>query len=244
MNEDSSFNLAPKNIFLVGLVFGLLVAGTAGFVWSLTNGSSDSKNAPVTLGDTNQPPIAQAEPVIAPVTDKDHVRGDLKKAKVVLIEYSDLECPYCKQFHPALQQMVKEYGDKVAWVYRHFPLTQIHPKAVKEAEASECANELGGSNKFWEFIDKVYEITPGNNQLDPAQLPIIATQIGLDKAKFETCLSSNKYSAKIQADIAAAAAAGAQGTPYSILLAGNQKIPLEGAVPFEQIKSALDQLIK
>jgi protein-disulfide isomerase len=244
MNEDSSFNLAPKNIFLVGLVFGLLVAGTAGFVWSLTNGSSGSKSAPVALGDPNQPPTAQAEPIIAPVTDKDHIRGDLTKAKVVLIEYSDLECPYCKQFHPALQQMVKEYGDKVAWVYRHFPLTQIHPKAVKEAEASECANELGGSNKFWEFIDKVYEITPGNNQLDPAQLPIIATQIGLDKTKFETCLNSNKYSAKIQADIAAAAAAGAQGTPYSILLAGNQKIPLEGAVPFEQIKSALDQLIK
>jgi protein-disulfide isomerase len=246
MDEDSSsFRLSPKNIFLVGLVFGLLIAGTAGFVWTLSGGSTGTKTPPVAINDPTQPntPTAAAG-VVEPVTDKDHVRGDLSKAKVVLVEYSDLECPYCQQFHPVLKQMVQEYGDKVAWVFRNFPLTQLHPKAPKEAEASECANELGGSAKYWAYIDKVYEVTPGNNQLDPAQLPAIAQQVGLDKAKFQNCLDSGKYAAKIQSDIAAAEAAGAQGTPFSVLLAGDQKIPLEGAVPYAQLKSALDQLIK
>ncbi len=244
MDEQSPFKLTPLNIFLVGLVFGLLIAGTAGFVWTLTKdtGTKFGGNGG-NLPTDNTGQQGQGNIVIAPVTDADHVRGDLSKAKVAIVEYSDTECPFCKDFHPTLKQVVAEYGDQVAWVYRHFPLTSIHPKAVKEAEATECANELGGPEKFWAFLDKIYEVTPANNGLDAAQLPVIAQQVGLDRAKFESCLSSGKYSQKIQDDIAAAAAAGAQGTPYSVILTGDQKIPLEGAVPFAQIKSALDQLL-
>ncbi len=242
MDEQSPFKLTPLNIFLVGLVFGLLIAGTAGFVWTITKGSGTTFGGG--NGGTQPPsPTGQPEIVIAPVTDKDHVRGDLKKAKVAIVEYSDTECPFCKDFHPTLKQVAQEYGDKVAWVYRHFPLEQLHPKALKEAEATECVNELGGPEKFWAFLDKVYEVTPANNGLDAAQLPVLAQQVGVDRTKFETCLSSGKYSQKIQDDIAAAGAAGAQGTPYSVILTGDQKIPLEGAVPFAQIKSALDQLL-
>jgi len=241
MDEQSQFKFTPLNIFLVGLVFGLLIAGTAGFVWSLTKGSSGTTFG----GDTNEPVTPSGQPAItvAPVTDKDHIRGDIKKAKVAIVEYSDTECPYCKDFHGTMKQVVQEYGDQVAWVYRHFPLASLHPKAAKEAEATECVNELGGSNKFWAFVDKIYEVTPSNNGLDPAQLPILAEQVGVDRAKFETCLASGKYAAKIQADIAAGEAAGAQGTPYSVVLTGDQQIPMEGAVPFSQIKTALDQLL-
>ena len=68
--------------------------------------------------------------------------------------------------------MDSSYGkeNKVAWGFRHFPLKQLHPKAVKEAEATECANELGGNDAFWKFIDKINEVTPANNKLDQAQL--------------------------------------------------------------------------
>lgn len=243
MDEQSPFKLTPLNIFLVGLVFGLLIAGTAGFVWSLTKGSGTTFGGG--NGNANVPSdgTGNTEIVVAPVTENDHVRGDLSKAKVAIVEYSDTECPFCKDFHPTMKQVAQEYGDKVAWVYRHFPLTSIHPKAVKEAEATECVNELGGPEKFWAFLDKIYEVTPSNNGLDAAQLPILAQQVGVDRGKFETCLSSGKYSQKIQDDIAAAAAAGAQGTPYSVILTGDKKIPMEGAVPFTQIKSALDQLL-
>lgn len=245
MDEQSAFKLTPLNIFLVGLIFGLLIAGTAGFVWTIAKGSGGGAVWGGNGGTGNQPTdgTGQTGIVIAPVTDRDHVRGDLSKAEAVIVEYSDTECPFCKQFHSTMKQVVQQYGDRVAWVYRHFPLTTLHAKAPKEAEATECVYELGGPEKFWAFLDKIYEVTPSNDGLDAAQLPVLAQQVGVDRSRFESCLNSGKYAAKIQDDIAAAAAAGAQGTPYSVILVGDQKIPLEGALPFAQIKSALDQLL-
>src|SRR5574343_1436136 len=107
----------------------------------------------------------------------------------MFVEYSDTECPFCKQFHSTLRQMMDEYGKdgKVAWVYRHFPIDGLHPKARKEAEATECANELGGPSKFWEYTNMIYERTPGNDGLDPANLPKFAKEIGLDEKAFTEC---------------------------------------------------------
>lgn len=106
-----------------------------------------------------------------PVTEKDHISGN-PQAELMLVEYSDPECPFCKRFHETMIQVMKEYGTqgKVAWAYRHFPLDAIHSKARHEAEAVECAGELGGNEKLWEYVNTLYKITPSNNQLDPALL--------------------------------------------------------------------------
>ena len=115
------------------------------------------------------------------VDENDHVLGN-SNAPITIIEFSDTECPVCKKFHETMQKIMDEYGKdgEVKWVYRHFPLDQIHSKARKEAEATECANEIGGNEKFWEYINKIYEITPSNNGLDPAELLKIAKSIGLN----------------------------------------------------------------
>ena len=89
------------------------------------------------------------------VSDQDHIRGN-RGAKVTLIEYSDFECPFCARFHPTTLQILDEYGDDVALVYRHFPLDQIHPSARPAAIASECIAELGGEEAFWSFVDEVF----------------------------------------------------------------------------------------
>lgn len=94
---------------------------------------------------------------VPPVTKDDHVIGG-KNPKVYIIEYSDFECPYCAAFAPSALQALTEYGDKVALVYRHFPLTSIHPLAQSLAEGSECAVELGGKDKFWEFHDTNFKV--------------------------------------------------------------------------------------
>ncbi|MEK7102844.1 MAG: thioredoxin domain-containing protein, partial [Patescibacteria group bacterium] len=133
---------------------------------------------------------------------------------------------------------------KVNLVYRHFPLEQLHSKAPKEAEATECAAELGGNAGFWKYLDRMMEITPSNDGLDPAKLPEIAKEVGLDQKKFEECYKSGKYAGKVQAQYNEGLAAGAQGTPYGIILAGDQKIPIPGAVPLEQIKATIDPFIK
>ncbi len=86
----------------------------------------------------------------------DHIRGN-KNATVALVEYSDYQCPYCKSFHPSLVQVLNDYKDKIAWVYRDYPLTSIHPNAMPAAIAAECVAQLKDENAFWEYSDVLFE---------------------------------------------------------------------------------------
>jgi len=86
-----------------------------------------------------------------PVTAEDHINGDIN-APIKIVEYSDIDCPFCKRFHGTLEQVRAMYGDKVAWVYRHSPIPQLHPDAFKKSHATECVAELGGNDKFWEYL--------------------------------------------------------------------------------------------
>lgn len=181
---------------------------------------------------------------IEKVSDKDRVNGS-RDAQVFIIEYSDLECPFCKQFHPTVQQIVDEYKGKVAWVYRHFPLDTLHPKADKEAEAAECAFELGGETSFWKFIDKIFEVTTSNNTLDLAKLPTYAGQVGLNQANFKTCLDSGKYKDEVERQYQSGVKAGVNGTPGSFVMNKKGEVWLiPGAVPYESLKSTIEEALK
>lgn len=187
------------------------------------------------------PTAAQPNGIVESVTATDHIVGN-PNAKIIIVEYSDTECPFCKSFHPTMQRIMNEYGKdgKVAWVYRHFPLP-FHTKAPKEAEATECANKLGGNTKFWEYINKVFEITPGNNQLDPAELPKIAKTVGLDVDAFNKCLDSNDMKVIVDKNLASGQKAGVGGTPYSIILVDKKAVSsINGAQPYEQVKAQID----
>lgn len=191
-----------------------------------------------------QPAAAPAQPTVGDireVTSEDHIRG-ATNAKVTVIEYSDLECPFCKRFHPTMQQLVDEYPNDVRWVYRHFPLEQLHSKATKQAEATECAGEQG---KFWEMTDKIFKVTPSNDGLDMSTLPTLAQQVGVANIQqFQSCLDSGKYADKVAADVADAQAAGGRGTPYSVVIAADgQKFPLSGAQPYSAVKQLVDQAL-
>ncbi|MFZ6036455.1 MAG: DsbA family protein [Patescibacteria group bacterium] len=246
--------LGPKRAFVFGMVAMFMVASTIGFYILLfggsistnTNSASTFAGTANTNAGTNSTAGTNTATAInlAAITSDDHIRGNLDTAEVVLVEYSDLECPYCKQFHTTLQQMSQEYGDKVAWVYRHFPLESLHPKAPKESEASECAYDQGGNDAFWQYIDKIYEITPANNGLDEAKLPEIAGEIGLDVAEFNDCLSSGKFTEKVQQHYQDAINAGGNGTPYSVAISQDgTKVPVSGAQPYSSLKSTIDNLL-
>lgn len=255
-NNGSFFNNAsPKLTFVFGLVAGLAVVSFIGFIILLTGkfrGGNDRA-----IADTGSPvvqapapvPSAGSEDRVGPFrqidTAKDHIRGD-KNARVSIIEYSDLECPFCKSFHQTLRDTLASYAGKMRLVYRHFPIVQLHSKAPKEAEATECAAELGGNDAFWKYVDRLFAVTPSNDGLDLAELPKIASAIGLNQKKFETCLSSGKYAAKVLEDKNDAESAGAYqqrlGTPFSVIVAGDQAIPVPGAVPAVELKQILDQV--
>lgn len=218
------------------IIAGVIVA--AAIVYSVGRKS-------VRPGDSAESPTVGAGAVekIKAVSSKDHILGN-PDAPVKVVEFSDTECPFCKRFHGTMHQVVDEYGDKVAWVYRHFPLDQLHSKARKEAEATECANELGGNEKFWAYVDRLFEVTPSNDGLDPAELPRIAEYVGLDRVKFEQCLNSGKHADRVKTDLEDAINSGGTGTPYSIVIAPNgQKIVISGAQPYASVKQVIDNTL-
>lgn len=171
--------------------------------------------------------------------DDDAFLGD-KKAKVVLIEFSDFQCPFCRRFwKETLPLLKKEFIDtgKIKFVYRDFPLS-FHPSAQPAAEATECAEE---QNKFWEMHDKIFEeqekLGQGTEQFAVSDIKKWAGQIDLDKTKFNQCLDSAKYKAEVEKDSADGAAAGVSGTP-TVFVNGKRIV---GAQPFSVFKAAIEE---
>jgi protein-disulfide isomerase len=243
----------PKDVLTYFLVF--LLVGAAFFIGRLytevkflKNSGTNSASANVAGNQPTQPsgaPPPEQAGDVTPVTAEDWVKGD-RNARIALIEYSDLECPFCKRFHPTAQQILDEYGGQVMWVYRHFPLAQLHSKAPKEAEAVECAGELAGNEGFWALTDKIFETTPANNGLDLDTLPDLAAEVGLSRAAFTECLDSGRTAERVEADQQSGIEAGITGTPGNILLdtetGETQLIP--GALPYAQMSQAIDSMLE
>lgn len=213
------------------------------------NGTDGTPATALTTNEGQQVQGAQdpAEPTpgpIKPVTDKDHIRGNVD-APITLVVYSDYECPFCKRFHPTMQELMKQYEGKIRWVYRQYPLS-FHQNAQKQAEASECVAELGGNEKFWEFSDKIFERTTSNGTgfaLD--QLGPLAAEIGVDQQAFQSCLDSDKYAKFVQDSVTEGTTAGVSGTPATIIIDQKGKTQLlVGAQPIETFKTAIDKLLK
>ena len=183
---------------------------------------------------------------VPPPTPEDHVYGD-RNAPVTLIEYSDFECPYCKRFHATAKQLVDRSNSRVNWVYRHFPLDSHNPGAQKQAEAVECAAELGGNEAFWKYTDTIYERTRSGGKGFPIEnLVPLAAEIRLDQGVFRACLDSGKYARKVQQQMRDGERAGVNGTPGNILLntRTGQALALMGAYPYERLHEAAESLLK
>lgn len=186
------------------------------------------------------PPPAAVNPSadnVPKITSADHLRGSAS-AQITLIEYSDLECPYCKKFHPTMQQVLKDYSGKVNWVYRHFPLP-FHANANPAALAGECVNEQAGNNGFWQFVDGIFA---DPNPLNSQAITSVSGQIALDKSQFESCVAEKKYQKVVDEQLAGGQKAGINGTPGTVLInnkTGKTQL-ISGALPIEEIKKAID----
>ncbi|MEX2052595.1 MAG: DsbA family protein [Candidatus Paceibacterota bacterium] len=173
---------------------------------------------------------------MSPINKDDHIVGN-PNAKIIIVEYSDLDCPYCKVFHQTMQQVVAS-NQNVAWVYRHYPIPALHPDAFKKAEATECAWEQGGNDAFWAYTDKLFEET-----YSLSELPNLAQSLGLNVNTFNTCLSSGKYAAKIQADIDGGNLAGVSGTPSSFIVVDGKVVDtIPGAQPLNIVNERLKEI--
>lgn len=241
-----SLNLPTINItsFLVILLIvgAFLLGSLTTKVQYLENGGSIAGAKQATGQTDNQAAVPQAQPAaenIDPVDDGEHIKGN-KNAKIALVEYSDLECPFCQRHHPTMSQLLDEYGDKIKWVYRHYPLS-FHANAAKEDEASECVAQLGGNDKFWEYIDKIFERTTSNGTgfaLD--ELAPLASEIGINQSQFQECLDSGRHKNHATENLSKYQF----GTPTTFLVndKGESK-KIEGAVPIDTFKAAIDSML-
>ena len=188
-------------------------------------------------------PPAPAGPVRASLGDAPMMgRPD---APVTLVEFSDYQCPFCQRFFaatlPALKKDYIETG-KVRYVFRDYPLDQIHPQARKAAEAAHCAGEQG---KYWEMHDVLF----GNQQaLQPPQLSDHARTLGLDGARFDQCLTAGTHAARVSKGLTDGQAAGVQGTPGFVVAKTTPGNTVEGALvvgaqPVEVFRRLIDQLL-
>lgn len=187
--------------------------------------------------------IATSGPVRTSVADAPTLGR--AEAPVTLVEFSDYQCPFCQRFFATtLSAIKKDYVDtgKVRYVFRDFPLDQLHPQARKAAEAAHCAGEHG---KYWEMHDLLFQ---NQKALAQPQLAEHARTIGLDGARFDECLSSGRHAARVERGLADGSAVGVQGTPSFVV--GKTKpggvvegTPIRGAQPLEAFRRVIDQML-
>ena len=163
--------------------------------------------------------VLLSPPRVEVSVDPARVRGN-PKAKVMIVEFSDFQCPYCGGVQATLQSVLAKHPDTVALAYRDMPMSKIHPLARKAAEAARCAGEQG---KFWEYHDLLFA---DQSKLDQDGLMDKARTLKLDEQQFEPCLGSEKFKAQIQQDSQDGMRAGVSGTPgffiNGIFLSGSQ----------------------
>jgi protein-disulfide isomerase len=228
--------LLPASIILAAIIIFI------GFVYNTGKNVKTSNRAQDNL--PQEIPVESDPYQIPDVNQNDKISGSIN-APIKIIEYSDLECPFCKKFHFTLETVKTIYGDQVAIVFRHFPLTVLHSKAEIEAQALECAYKLGGNNAFWSYLNKIFSITPSNDGLDLNELPNIAKQVGLSTIDFEACMKSDYGKDLIKKQYEEATKARARGTPYAVVINNaGKRYAVEGAYPLEMLKPIIDKAIQ
>ena len=239
--KDASTLEHIKNNSVMVLAMGLVLGFVIGHLWTKVNvlENGTAKVAGETT-DTGAAPAAPEEPkelkIKKPDTAEDHWKGP-KDARYVHVEYSDFECPFCSKYHETFTQLEKEYEGKMAFVYRHFPLS-FHPLAQPAAEASECIASIGGNDAFWTFHNDIFSTNP----FTLAQLGDFAVKAGVDKSAFQTCLDSKKFAEKVNAQATEGQTAGVNATPTNVIYdmkTGKTKV-IAGAYPFDQAKVIID----
>lgn len=234
-------------MFFTGLFLGIAVTSSVGL--ALTFGSLMKGGvfggavaavpavvAPTAGNPTAQQPTVPSKPVAAVDAKVDHVRGPAN-AKVTLIEYSDFQCPYCSRHEPTMEKLLTDHPADVRLVYRHFPLSSLHPMAQKAAEASECAAAQGGNDVFWKAHDYLFA---NNTSLSTDLFKKMAGDLKLDVNKFATCVEKGEMAKRVAADYATGNDSGVSGTPATFV--NGQMV--EGAVPIDQFEAMVQSAIK
>jgi len=250
--ELISIKKSTYNKLIVGLMVAIGIAAFlggfgVGFESAVTSENVIQDSGVKTSANQPQSQTQSSSGIIAVSLDDDPVKGD-PNAPIIMIEFSDYQCPFCGKFFsttlPLIEKNYIETG-KVKFVYRDFPIPSIHPNAVPAAMASECADDQG---KFWEYHNKLFENQRQWQGLDVQNgirtFEQFAEELDLDSDTFNTCLESGKYLDEVQKDFNDGVSYGVTGTPGFII--GNEKIgytKMSGAQPYSVFQQLFDRLL-
>lgn len=206
------------------------------------SGIASSKNSEVV--EVSPAPAPKEVTKIRPVDSTDYIKGN-PNASILIVEYSDYDCPFCKNFHENMNRVMDDYGitGKVAWVYRQFPIAQLHPNAERISQSALCVGELGGNDAFWKFSDSIFQERNLNEPTNITKLPEYAEKVGVKKEDLLSCLESGHHAKTIADNLREGANAGIEGTPHSFVIVGNQMAAIEGSQPYTVIKQTIDNLL-
>jgi protein-disulfide isomerase len=225
MSETTEkFSLNPSIAIIVA---GVVIAGAIVY--------TNRYPAVAAVADANVPTTAAAAVNVPPPTSADHIIGS-PDAPIVLIEYSDFQCPFCSVIYPTIKRIVSESNGEIAWVMRNFPLESIHPQARPAATAAECIAGLGGNNAFWKYADTVFN---NQQQLNPSYSRQLALSFGIDAAQYDSCVAKDTYKDRIEAEVGDVVSNGGNGTPYTVVYSKNYQTAIPGALPYNQITAVI-----
>jgi len=214
------------------IIAGVFIASAVFFSSSDNVASEDNKSFGNNLSVT-------ADNVRA-VEDSEHILGNIAAA-VTIIEYSDYECPFCQRVHPTLKQIVEDFDGDVRWVFRHFPLTSIHSRALDASIAADCIANIGGNDAFWTFTDAVFS---NQQHLGTELYERLAVSLGISVDAFRLCQNDSSVRDAIQVNYQNALDSGGRGTPFIIVTNKNgDTFPFSGALPYAHIKSIIEQAL-
>ena len=168
--------------------------------------------------------------LILPVSARDHIAGPAQ-APVTLVEYGDYECPYCGQAYIVMEELEDVFGNLLRVVFRHFPLTNVHPHAQHAAEAAEAA---GAQDSFWEMHDYLFE---HQEALEDEDLIGYADDLGLDMARFGRDLAEHRFAARIREDVLSGIRSGVNGTPTFFI----NGVRHDGLYDFDSLAAAITE---
>jgi protein-disulfide isomerase len=172
------------------------------------------------------------------------IRGN-SNAQIILVEFSDYQCPFCARFHNTPKELMNKYGDKVSWAWKHFPLNAIHPEATPSAVAAECVNKISGTEKFWDYSDTLI-----NNQQNLNKNFYVneAVKMGINASDFNKCLLDPSMKAIVDADLKLGETLGTSGTPNTLIVKNeNGKLTVleavSGAMPASTFENIIDSYL-
>jgi protein-disulfide isomerase len=254
---DFESMLVPGAILLAGLMISLSIIfsfrGTNLSTYTATK-TGDTTTGTDTTGTDTQTDDSNDGPIAEVSLDDDPIKGDIKKAKIAIIEFSDFECPFCKRhFTDVYPKLIENYvkTGKAVYVFRDLPLTFHEPAATIAANSAQCVFDQLGSDKYYTFHDALFDKTQSNGYLTSPMVIELGKKIsGLNQSKFTTCVNNQTFKAEVQKDSADAAKIKINGTPGFVigkLEADGKTVKngtfLGGAYPYENFESIINGLL-